>query len=552
MGARLVLSMLSLGIAAALEGAGWDYSPAEWRGFYGAVIFAFMATIGYGFSLHRVRHVNRFAAINIATDIAIVSALVHLSGGADSPFVFLYVLVAIYGAVLFQRTGAFVCAATSVLSFGAILVCEQSGWISSRAIGGPDPAPVLIGIWLVNASGVVLAAALASLLSAELRKTGEALERRTSDLSRLQTLHERTVESLMSGLLTTDLYGRITSFNTEAERITGKSRTEVHGCDVSSVLPGIERLTTGAAGNTDLSRSRCRMPYLDCNGEALHLGVGAYVLRDSDSVANGHVVIFQDVSDVVEMESNLRRSERLAAIGELSASIAHEIRNPLASISGSIEMLQAGRKRAVGEIDHEQLMRIVLREIDRLDHLIADFLHYARPGPLVPERISVRELVGDVLKMFDVVRPDGIETIISISDGLFVTADSRQLQQVLWNLVLNACQAMPQGGRLEISAQCLSGNDSQEGSPKGRLVEEGEEKTTWLEVAVSDNGVGIPEDVMDRIFDPFFTTKPSGSGLGLSTMHRIIEDHQGIIRLESSLGVGTTVRIRIPNGELFV
>jgi two-component system sensor histidine kinase PilS (NtrC family) len=252
------------------------------------------------------------------------------------------------------------------------------------------------------------------------------------------------------------------------------------------------------------------------------------------------------------MESNLRRSERLAAIGELSASIAHEIRNPLASISGSIEMLQAGRKRAVGEIDHEQLMRIVLREIDRLDHLIADFLHYARPGPLVPERISVRELVGDVLKMFDVVRPDGIETIISISDGLFVTADSRQLQQVLWNLVLNACQAMPQGGRLEISAQCLSGNDSQEGSPKGRLVEEGEEKTTWLEVAVSDNGVGIPEDVMDRIFDPFFTTKPSGSGLGLSTMHRIIEDHQGIIRLESSLGVGTTVRIRIPNGELFV
>jgi two-component system sensor histidine kinase PilS (NtrC family) len=550
MGARLVLSILSLGIVTALETAGWDYSPAEWRSFYGTVIFAFVATIAYGFSLHRVRHVKRFAAINIATDIAIVSALVHLSGGSDSPFVFLYVLVAVYGAVLFQRTGAFLCAATSALSFGAVLLCEQTGWLSPRAVEASGPAPVLIGIWLVNASGVTLAAALASILSAELRKTGEALERRTSDLSRLQTLHERTVESLMSGLLTTDLDGQITSFNTEAERITGKSRGEVHGCEVSSVLPGIESLAAAETDDGDFSRSRYRMPYLDVNGESIHLGVGTYVLRDSDSVANGYVVIFQDVSDVVEMESSLRRSERLAAIGELSASIAHEIRNPLASISGSIELLQARRHNSVGEIDHEQLMRIVLREVDRLDHLIADFLHYARPGPLVPERIQVSELVGDVLKMFDVVRPEGVESLISISDGLFVTADSRQLQQVLWNLVLNACQAMPQGGRLEISAQCLSGNDSQGGSPEGRLVEGVEEKADWLEVAVSDNGVGIPQDVMDRIFDPFFTTKPSGSGLGLSTMHRIIEDHKGIIRLESSLGEGTTVRIRIPNGEL--
>jgi two-component system sensor histidine kinase PilS (NtrC family) len=550
MGARLVLSILSLGLAAALDAAGWEYSPMEWRGFYGTVVFAFVATLGYGFCLHRVKNVSRFAAINIATDIAIVSALVHLSGGSDSPFSFLYVLVAVYGAVLFRRTGAFVCAFASAASFGAVLICEQNGWIPSRAMGAvPGPAPVLIGIWLINAGGVVLVAALASLLSAELRQTGEALERRTSDLSRLQTLHERTVESLMSGLLTTDSNGRVTSFNSEAERITGQSRTEVHGCKISDVLPGIEELIAAAGGDGDPRHSRCRMPYQDWGGQAHHLGVGTYVLRDSESVADGYVVIFQDVTDIVEMETSLRRSERLAAIGELSASIAHEIRNPLASISGSIELLHSGRGRSGSEVDHEQLMRIVLREIDRLDHLIADFLHYARPGPLVAERISVGEVVRDVLKMFDVVRPDGIEAIVSISDDLFVFADSRQFQQVLWNLVLNACQAMPDGGRLEIAGQPLYGSDPQGVSPTGRIDGEQGEKSTWIEISVSDDGTGIAQDAMERIFDPFFTTKPSGSGLGLATVHRIVEDHKGIIRLESSMGAGTTVRVRLPSGE---
>jgi signal transduction histidine kinase len=151
--------------------------------------------------------------------------------------------------------------------------------------------------------------------------------------------------------------------------------------------------------------------------------------------------------------------------------------------------------------------------------------------------------------MFDVARPKGVEVETSIDEGLSVIADPRQLHQVLWNLVLNASQAMPEGGRVEISAQPLSEMDSQGGSPEGRRVAEEEEKTHWLEIAVSDDGIGIPQDVMDRIFDPFFTTKPSGSGLGLATVHRIVEDHKGIIRLESTLGSGTTLRIRLPRGE---
>ncbi len=548
MGARLALSLVSLGVAAALEAAGWSYSPTEWRGFYGTVIFALVATIGYGLILRRIRRVKRFAVLNIATDIAIVSALVHLSGGPDSPFAFLYVLVAVYGAILLERKGAMICAAAGALAYGSVILAGQQGWLPLHAIGPPDPTPVLVGMWVVNAGGVVLVAWLASLLSAELRRAGEALEQRTSDLSRLQTLHERTVESLKSGLLTTDSRGRITSFNSEAERITNQDRADVLGLDVDTVLPGIrDRLVADSRGSEISSaNARGRMAYQAPDQTLRHLGVGTYVLRDGKAAAEGHVVIFQDVTDVVEMEANLRQSERLAAIGELSASIAHEIRNPLAAISGSIEMLR-GEGIGQGESgDSAHLMNIALREVDRLNQLISDFLRYARPEPSKPEIVQLREIIADVLKMFDAAQPDGIEVDLAVEDGLTVFADAGQLRQLLWNLVLNAAEAMPAGGQLRVSARTLAERDSQEGSRRRRRgLEEEEGKGRWLEIAIADDGSGIPHDKLDRIFDPFFTTKQNGSGLGLATVHRIVENHGGIVRLESEVNVGTTVRVRL-------
>ncbi len=558
MGARLALSLVSLVIAVVLEAAGWSYSPAEWRGFYGTVIFAFVATIGYGLALRRVKRFKRFAVLNIATDIAIVSALVHLSGGSGSPFSFLYVLVGVYGAILLERKGALSCAVAGALAYGVVILAEQRGWAPQSIIGLPDPAPVLLSLWLINAIGVVLVAWLASLLSAELRRTGEVLEQRTSDLSRLQTLHERTVESLKSGLLTTNLKGMITSMNSEAERITSQGRADVLGMDVELVLPGIrEHLVVDSEGSaTDSSNHRTRMVYR-AQGQARdqeprHLGIGTYVLRDGEAGAEGYVVIFQDVTDVVKMEANLRQSERLAAIGELSASIAHEIRNPLAAISGSIQMLQKERLEQKESGDSAHLMSIVLREVDRLNHLISDFLRYARPAPLQLETVQLPEVITDVLEIFCAARSDGIEVDSTVEEDLTLFADPGQIRQVLWNLILNAAEAMPDGGRVRVGAKTLVERDSQEGSPESRRgQEDGEKKSRWLEIAIADDGSGIAQDKMGRIFDPFFTTKQNGSGLGLATVHRIVENHGGIVRLESELGVGTTVRIRLPKtGEL--
>jgi two-component system sensor histidine kinase PilS (NtrC family) len=548
MGARLALSLVSLVVAIALEAAGWIYSPGEWRGFYGTVIFAFVATIGYGLILRRVRRVKRFAVLNIATDIAIVSALVHLSGGSDSPFAFLYVLIGVYGAILLERKGALVCALAGALSYGAVILAGQQGWFPQRGIGPPSPAPVLLSMWVVNGAGIVLVAWLASLLSAELRRAGEALEQRTSDLSRLQTLHERTVESLKSGLLTTDLDGRITSFNSEAERITNLDRARVLGSDVESVLPGLrEQLVTDYEGAPiDSAGSRGRMTYRAQDQGLLHLGIGTYVLKDREAGPGGHVVIFQDVTDVVQMEANLRQSERLAAIGELSASIAHEIRNPLAAISGSIEMLQGERVGRSGPEDSEHLMKIVLREVDRLNHLISDFLNYARPGPSNPEICPLREIIADVLKMFGASRPDALEVDLAVEEDLTAFADAGQLRQVLWNLILNASESMPDGGRLRVDARSLMECDSQGDSSADRKGQEEEEgKARWLEISISDNGPGISKEKLDRVFDPFFTTKQNGSGFGLATVHRIVENHGGSVRLESEVGEGTTVKIRL-------
>jgi len=209
-------------------------------------------------------------------------------------------------------------------------------------------------------------------------------------------------------------------------------------------------------------------------------------------------------------------------------------------------MLQGERAGSAKSSDSEHLMEIVMREVDLLNHLISDFLNYARPRPSSPETFPIQKVISGVFEMFDAARPEAIEIDLDVEEGLTVYADADQLRQLFWNLVLNASESMPDGGRLRVSARSLKAGDSQGDSSAGRKGREGEEgKTRWLEIAIADDGCGIPREKLDRIFDPFFTTKQNGSGLGLATVHRIVQNHGGSVRLESELGVGTTVRIRL-------
>ncbi len=532
MGARLALALGSLVIGVALDAIGRDVYATDGPAFYVTVVLCFVATLVYRPFVGRIRRPHFFAAINVATDLALVSAMVLFSGGKDSVFSFLYVVVGLYGAMLFPGRRAVLGALAGSLAYGIVLAVGPSG----LAEGGARALPALISSWFVHSAAMLGVAALAGGLAHELVRTGIALEERSHDLAQLRTLHQRTVESLKSGLLTTDLEGRVTSFNREAQRITGRTRDEAIGQDLEGVLPGMAACRAGMGG-------RMRMAFTTPGGRLLHLGIGSYALRDADGEAEGEVVIFQDVTEVVAMEDELRRAERLAAVGELSASIAHEIRNPLAAISGSIEMMQT--QKATEEGDPARLMGIVVREVDRLDRLIGDFLQFARPAAPQLEEVDVAMVIGEVLEMFEASRCDAVVPECEVAAGLRVEADPGQLRQVLWNLLQNATQAMPDGGVVRFEARLSQGEGAEDRSDGGKPLDS--EEPARVEIAVMDQGTGIPADAVEHVFDPFFTTKTGGTGLGLAIVHRVIAEHRGVVRIERGDERFTTVvRVALP------
>jgi len=359
----------------------------------------------------------------------------------------------------------------------------------------------------------------------------------------------------MSGLLTTDSDGRVSWFNPEAERITGARVDEVMDRKLEEVIPGASQLFEEGLPPVGGSQiPRIRVPYRNLRGEDLFLGLAGSILKDEDGSSLGHVVIFQDVTAVVGMEKQLRRSERLAAVGEMSAKMAHEIRNPLAAISGSIQLLRTDLWQERVDSEPRHLMDIVVREADRLNQLITDFLAYARPGPLELEAVELGALAREVCEMLNSVRPTNISVELRVDTPVRVSGDSGQLRQVLWNLFHNAVEAMPEGGRLDIRIEEFAGQSSQDGLPLRRSdavggTPEGSAEFGCVEIAISDTGVGIPFEIQEQIFEPFFTTRKQGTGLGLSTVHRIVQSHGGSLQLESAEDVGTCFRIRLPRAE---
>ncbi len=539
--ARLVLAGFAFMLALALSPEG--RTEGEELGLWAVLGFAFLSTALSGVLMNRVRRRAAFGAVQLGIDVAVVTALVHFSGGGVSAFGFLYLPITVFGAVLFDRRGA----------YGSALLCSLAFAVALASGGGRMPADTAFALWSAQTGALLIVALLASALARELRLTGERLDLSRARLSALRSLHERTVESLSSGLLTTDAERRITFFNPEAERITGRPAHEVLGCSLDDVLPGASELVPSAEAAHGRMRARLRVAGPD--GEWRHLGIAVSILRgegdtpergpgDTPAVPGGapggYVTIFQDVTSVVQMEQELLRRERLAGVGELSASIAHEIRNPLAAISGSVELLRSGVSTPE---DNARLMEIVLREIERLDALIRDFLLYARPAPPKLEPVALTPLLEEVGRMLATAVPVGTKLELEADPGAVVMADPTQLRQVLWNLVRNAVDALEGPGVVRVSASRVAA-PAQGEEPGGRKPST--EGPDSVEIVVADTGRGIPLSELERIFDPFYTTKPEGTGLGLPTVHRIVEGHHGALSVESQPGVGTRFRVRLP------
>ncbi|MDD5712985.1 MAG: ATP-binding protein [Smithellaceae bacterium] len=364
------------------------------------------------------------------------------------------------------------------------------------------------------------------------RKTRVLLEEKENAFDRLDLLHRRIIESVNTGIMTTDLAGKIKSFNRAAEQITGHRFASVEGQPMYSVFPAFEdsKANVVLRGHDGSEIYRREIEFATGDGARLILGFSISPLRDAESVRIGDIFIFQDLSSIKKMEKEMENSRRLAFIGSMSAAFAHEIRNPLASISGSVQLLRKDLQLSKGD---ERLMEIILRGKEQLESFMKDFLLLARPTPGTREYVDVVELTEEVLNSLTYLPDwtDDIEVIKTFAPDTKVFANRTEIRQIVWNLMLNAIQAMPGGGQLTVDVQNVQ-----------------TAKDGHVALRVSDTGDGIDAEAQDKIFEPFFTTKEYGTGLGLAIVLRIVENYRGSVQVVNNSPRGTIFVISLPIG----
>jgi two-component system sensor histidine kinase PilS (NtrC family) len=332
----------------------------------------------------------------------------------------------------------------------------------------------------------------------------------------------------LSGLVSTDADGRVLTFNRAASAITGLPVAQALGHDVGEVLQLPSHVRSRLDALADGRSNRADLEYRTGDGRAIDLGVTATTLAFPDGRA-GYLFTFQDVTTIKRLERDARLQQRLAAVGEMAAGIAHEIRNPLASMSGSIQVL---RQELPLSDDQAQLMDIVLRESERLNDTIRSFLAYARPQKFAVARLDICKVVTDaaiLLRNSSEARDTHTVDVKVPPTAVWYEADENQVRQIVWNIATNGLRAMPSGGRLLLSVE------ADHASPQDEVV-----------ISVQDEGRGIPAEELDGIFQPYRSSFERGTGLGLAIVHRIVSDYGGVIQVSSTVGVGTTVRVRLP------
>jgi two-component system sensor histidine kinase PilS (NtrC family) len=471
--------------------------------------------------------------VQLAGDAVIVSAIMLITGGVGSYFSSLYTLPIIAASAIQSRRGALMVGLLSSVLYGGIVLTQYFGPELLPTALRTDLPPFRVASLTtgLNVFGFIAVATLSGYLAEGLRRADERLARASNQLADLQAFSQHVIDSLMSGLATTDSEGTLLTFNHAAESITGVSASDAVGAYAIDVL----QLPPDVVGLFDAGNARTRLPRVEyafrrTDGRQLEMGMSTAPLV-TPSGEGGFILTFQDVTEARKLEREARVQQRLAAVGEMAAGIAHEIRNPLASMSGSIQIL---RQELPLTPDQSQLMDIVLRESERLNETIRSFLAYARPQRLGTTRFDVRRVITDTALLLknNAELSDTHDIVVDVPDAeVPYEADEGQIRQIVWNLATNGLRAMPDGGRLRLSASRHEGK-----APDSRQ----------LRIAVEDEGVGIAAEEIDGIFQPFRGGFSRGTGLGLSIVHRIVSDYGGEVRVTSRKGEGTTVTVVLP------
>lgn len=533
MGWRVVLVTLLLGLSLAFEVTKGERVET----FYALIIFTYAVTILYAVVFRYLANPEifvQFAWAQIAVDFMLETVLIARTGGIESPFAVLYVISVTVASLVPRRRVGLVTASLCIILFGILTnvqlygLAEVWGWLPHVHLSAAETLQAF-GVYSL---AFLVVGFLSGALADQLRLADQSLREKEQGLSRLRAFHENIVHSISSGVFTTDEKGQITSFNPAAQEATGYSFEQVQGRPWREVFnwhPGrqeddrMQDVSANMRFEVECKRS---------DGNRLILGMTLAPLHERGE-RTGLVGVFKDLTQIRDLEEEMRRKEWLASLGEMSAGMAHEIRNPLGALAGAMQML---RKDLEADETSQRLMEIAVREATRLDTIITEFLQYARPPALNLAECDLNKVLAETL---DLVQHEArSRTNITIAAGpcigtLLAHVDQDQMKQVFWNLAVNAFDAMPKGGQLTIATGC-------------RKIDVAGRKAEVVEISFQDTGEGIPKNNLGKIFLPFFTTKKRGSGLGLAAVHRIVDLHGGWIKVESREGQGTRFGVCLP------
>ena len=492
-------------------------TPLPLRLFVSTILLWFALSIFYALLLSLWQDHRLQASLQVLTDLILVSLVVHETGGWDSSLNFLYPLIIIVASILLPRVWAHLVAALAFILYGTVLELNYYGVVKSYCTTHPE-LKTLQAIIFVNLFAYLAVAYLAGLLATKLRQARVQLKRASGALENLQILHENIIQSISSGLITTSLDGHITLVNSAAQKLLERTPGQLLGTPVN-------KLFLDALPNTESQQAHAEVRFDAANAFRKTLRVRVATLNVPERGTLGYVYAFDDLTEIRRLEREVRMQDRLAAVGRLAAAIAHEIRNPLTSIAGSVSMLSGIPEMSA---EHRQLLDIVTRESQRLNGIITDFLAYSRGKQYRFEKADLVPLLEDTLTLMRhrmAAENTGIviESRFSVREA-WSLADGDKIKQVFWNFAENAVRAMRNGGTLQVSIERL-GDD-------------------W-QVSFADTGTGMTPQQTEKIFEPFQSNFEGGTGLGLAVVYQIVQAHEGKVWARSKPGQGTTFVLRL-------
>lgn len=501
------------------------------------IFLTYLFSIGYVVLAKLVDSQGINIYIQSICDVLIITVLVYYTGGIRSVYPVFFQSVIIYSVLFLGRRGGIFIASICAILYGILINLQYYRFIYPVFGGmGYDvnyPAGYFFFRTLIYILSFYVVALLASFVVERERRARALLEEKENAFDQLDLLHRSIIESVDTGILTMNLQKNIKSFNRAAEVITGYSLSEIINRNIEEILPDYSRLhtTVDETNETNIKSmtKRSELMIKSKGGGKLAVGCSISSLMDHRGKHIGEILIFQDLSDIKAMENAVEKNRRLAFVGEMAAGLAHEMRNPMASISGSIQLLK--RDLMLSEAD-ERLMQIILRGKDQLENFIKDFLLMARPAAGVRDVCHINSIVEDVIEAVHYI-PEWDDRYVIKMDmpvDIRIHANKTEIRQVVWNLVINAVQAMPDGGKIDISAGIIKSDGSDD----------------KMEIRIRDNGTGISDEDRLMVFEPFYTTKERGTGLGLAIVTRIVERYKGNIAIESNNGNGTLFIVSLP------